>query len=80
MHQAMKLLDAKAAACKAVGEAQKMPAWHMAKVENQREVIQEAQKELKTGHFASLMDICHLKNAELEPQFQKIQRSSRAPR
>ena len=22
-------------------------------------------------HFASLMDICHLKNSELEPQFQK---------
>ena len=22
-------------------------------------------------HFASLMDLCHLKNSELEPQFQK---------
>ena len=22
-------------------------------------------------HFASLMDFCHLKNSELEPQFQK---------
>ena len=25
----------------------------------------------KKVHFASLMDICHLNNAELEPQFQK---------
>ena len=29
-------------------------------------------------HFASLMDVCHLKNAELEPQFQ-MQRQSRFP-
>ena len=31
-------------------------------------------------HFASLMDICHLKNAELEAQHQKIHRSSCTPR
>ena len=36
-----------------------------------REVIQEADREGKTVHFATLMDICHLKNAELEPQLQK---------
>ena len=34
-------------------------------------VIQEADREGKTVHFATLMDICHLKNAELEPQFQQ---------
>ena len=28
-------------------------------------------KTKKKVHFASLMDICHLKNAELEPQFQQ---------
>ena len=28
-------------------------------------------KEGKSVHFASLMDICHLKNSELEPQFRK---------
>ena len=27
----------------------------------------------KKAHFASLMDICHLKNAELEPKLQKYQ-------
>ena len=28
-------------------------------------------KRQKKVHFATLMDICHLKNAELEPEFQK---------
>ena len=39
--------------------------------QNKREVIAEARKEGKTVHFASLMDLCHLKNSELEPTFQK---------
>ena len=33
----------------------------------------------KKVHFAALMDICHLKNAELEPNLQKYKRHSRAP-
>ena len=37
----------------------------------EKEVIKEAQKNNKKVHFASLMDLCHLKNSELEPQFQK---------
>ena len=41
------------------------------KVRSKKEVIQEAQKEGRTVHFASLMDIFHPKNAELEPKFQK---------
>ena len=39
--------------------------------EQKKEVILEAQKEQRTVHFASLMDIRHLKNAELEPKLQK---------
>ena len=31
----------------------------------------EAQKEEKKVHFATLIDICHLKHAELEPKYQK---------
>ena len=31
----------------------------------------EAQRDKNKVHFASLVDICHLKNVELEPQFQK---------
>ena len=34
-------------------------------------VIAEARNEGRTVHFASLMDFCHLKNSESEPQFQK---------
>ena len=49
------------------------PAWQLAKVRNKKEVTNEAKKESKTVHFASLIDICHLKNSELEPQHQKYQ-------
>ena len=34
-------------------------------------MIGEARNDGKTVHFSSLMDFCHLKNSELEPQFQK---------
>ena len=43
----------------------------LTKVKNKDEVIAEARKEGRTVHFASLMDLCHLKNSELEQQFQK---------
>ena len=41
------------------------------KVKSKKEVTKEAQKNNKKVHFASLMDLRHLKNSELEPQFQK---------
>ena len=47
------------------------PECQLTKVRNKREVIAEAREEGKTVHFASLMDLCHLKNSELEPKFQK---------
>ena len=50
---------------------EKIPAWQLTKNRNKKEVIDEARKEGKTVHFASRMDICHLKNSEFEPQFQK---------
>ena len=34
-------------------------------------MIKVAQKNKKKVHLATLMDICHLKNAELEPKYQK---------
>ena len=43
----------------------------MTKVRNKKEVIAEARNEGRKVRFASLADICHLKNAELEPKFQK---------
>ena len=50
---------------------EKILAWQLTKVRNKKEVIDEARKEDKTVHFASLMDICQLKNSELEPKIQK---------
>ena len=40
-------------------------------VRNKSEVIDEARTNGARVHFASLMDICHLKNAELETKHQK---------
>ena len=34
-------------------------------------MIAEAWNDCRTVHFASLMDLCHPKNAELEPKYQK---------
>ena len=45
-----------------MGKYEKILAWHM---------IDEERKEGKTVNFVSLMDICHLKNLELDPKFQK---------
>ena len=50
---------------------EKLRAWRMTKERSKKEVIREAQKEQRTVDFATLMDICHLKNAELESKFQK---------
>ena len=44
-------------------------------------MIDEARSKGAKVHFASLMDICHLKNAELEAEHQeRVQRSSCTPR
>ena len=49
----------------------KNPAWQLAKVRNKKEVIGEARHKGRKVHFASLMDLCHLKNSELQHQYQK---------
>ena len=43
-------------------------------------MIDEARTSGATVHFASLMDICHLKNAELGGKTPEIQRSNCSPR
>ena len=63
-----------------MGKLVKIPAWQLTKVRNKNEVIAEARNKGKTAHFASLMDLGHLKNSELEPQFLKYKRSSRTPK
>ena len=54
-----------------MGEIEKIQAWDKTKVRNKSDVIDEARKEGRKVHFASLMDICYLKNAELEAKHQK---------
>ena len=50
---------------------EKISAWNLTKVRSKKEVIDEARTSDATVHFASLTDICHLKNAELEAKHQK---------
>ena len=66
MPQAMKIPAAKAAVDKEWEKLEKIPAWNLTKVRSKAEVIDEARTKGIKVHFASLMDICHLKNAELE--------------
>ena len=49
----------------------KISAWNLTKVKSKKQVIDEARTSGATVHLASLMDICHLKNAELEAKDQK---------
>ena len=58
---------------KRMGKLEKIPAWQLTKVRSKKEVIEEARNKGRKVHFASLMDLCHLKNSELEPPYQKYQ-------
>ena len=80
MRQAMKIPAAKAAVDKEWEKLEKIPTWELTKGRNKSEVIDEARTKGAEVHFASLMDSCHLKNAELETKHQKLQRSSCTPR
>ena len=71
MPQAMKIPAAKAAVDKEWEKLEKISAWNLTKVRSKKEVIDEARTKGAKVHFASLMDICHLKNAELETKHQK---------
>ena len=48
-----------------------LPAWQEYKLRNQKEVLEEAHKEGKPVHFATLMDLCHLKNSDVDKKRQK---------
>ena len=71
MLQAMKIPAAKAAVDKEWETLEKFSAWNLTKVRSKKEVIDEARTTGAKVHFASLMDICHFKNAELETKHQK---------
>ena len=71
MPQATKIPTAKAAVDKEWEKLEKISAWNLTKVRSKKEVIDEARMSGATVHFASLMDICHLKNAGFEAKHQK---------
>ena len=71
MPQAMKIPAAKAAVDKEWEKLEKISAWNLTKVRSKKDVIDDARTKGAKVHFASLMDICHLKNAELEAKHQK---------
>ena len=50
---------------------EKISAWNLTKVRSKKEVVDEARTSGAKVHFASLVDRCHLKNAELEAKHQK---------
>ena len=52
---------------------EKISAWNLTKVRTKKDVIDEARTSGATVHFALLMDICNLKNAELEAKHQKYE-------
>ena len=79
MPQAMKIPAAKATVDKEWEKLEKISAWNLTKVRSKKEVIDETRTKGVKVHVASLMDFCHLKNAELETKAPKIQRSSCTP-
>ena len=64
-------LAAKAAVVKEWEKLEKISAWNLTKVRSKKKVIDEARTSGAKVHIASLMDMCHLKNAELEAKHQK---------
>ena len=71
MPQAIKNSSSKSSSGQGMGKIKKFSAWKRTKVRSKKEVIDEARTSGAKVHFASLMDICHLNNAELEAKHQK---------
>ena len=69
--QAMKIPDAKGSVDKEGKKLETIPACDLEEVKSKKEVMLEAHRDNNKVHFATLMDICHFKNAKLEPKLQK---------
>ena len=69
--QAMKIRAATAAVDKECEKLEKISAWNLTKGRSKKEAIDEARTKGAKVHFASLMNVWHLKNAELEAKHQK---------
>ena len=71
MPQAMKIPAAKSSGGQGMEKLEKFSVWNLTKIRSKKEVVAETRTSGATVHFASLMDIRHLKNAELEAKHQK---------
>ena len=69
----MKIPSAKEAVDEEWKKLEKMSAWNLTKVRSKKEVTDEARTKGAKVHFALLMDISHLKNAELEAKHTKVE-------
>ena len=78
MPQAMKIPDVQAAVDKE-WKVEIIPAWDLGKVRSSEEVILEEKRDEKKVHFASPMDICHLKRCRVRTEAAEVQWQSRAP-
>ena len=68
--QEMKFPDAKVAVDKEWKKLETVPSWDLGKVRSKKEGIRETQRDKKI-HFASLMDMCHLKKCEVRTNVTK---------
>ena len=58
---------------------QHQPGWDFKTGQSKSEVVQQAKKDGQVDHFASLMDLCHLKTLRACDTSPHIERESRAP-
>ena len=71
MPQVVKILDAMTVVDKEWKKLETIPACPLEQVKSKNDVFLEARKKKNKVHFTTLMDICHLENAELEPRLHK---------
>ena len=77
---AMNIPDAKASADKVCEKARNVDSMASDESEEPKKFFGGAQKEGRIVHFATLLDLCHLKNSDLEQKFQKYRWRRRSPR
>ena len=70
----MNIPDAKASADKECEKARSVASMASDESEEPKKFIGGAQKEGRTVHFATLLDLCHLKHSDLEQKIQKYKR------
>ena len=71
MHKVKNIPDAKKAVDEERFAYHQKKTWNVNRVRPKAEVIAEAQKNNVSVHFGRLMDLCHLKHAELHQEVQK---------